>query len=291
MKQKIVIRNMKEEELQMVMGWAAKENWNPGKYDYKSYYSMDERGYLLLLVDDKPVGSISVVRYSETFSFMGLFIVLPEYRSKGLGKQLWEAALKYLESSNTIGLYAVPQQVSRYKNSGFKEYYSNNRWGRKLSEGKENTSTLKKDSSYPHVMFKNIIEYDKSVFKYDREKLLNCMLSMPQTFTVVSWEKEGGINGYGIIRPCETGFRIGPLYANDLDSAKSLCELLLAKIPGQSIIIDIPTPNIFGSMFAEYFNLEPISVANTVAMFKEQEPTQMEQSAVKCYGVTSLELG
>ena len=94
-----------------------------------------------------------------------------------------------------------------------------------------------------------------------------------------------------MVRPCEEGFRVGPVYADDFESATKLCRLLLAKIPGESIILDIPTTNTFGQMFAEYFNLTRISAADTVAMFKGEEPQKMIKNTSKCFAVASLELG
>ena len=89
MNEKITIRPIKnEEELKMIMGWAAKEGWNPGKYDYKSYFDLDNKGYLLLLVGNKPVGSIAAVTYPDECGSVGLFIVCSEYRRKGLGIQI-----------------------------------------------------------------------------------------------------------------------------------------------------------------------------------------------------------
>ncbi len=129
---KIIIRQADQQELKMIMNWAAQEGWNPGKYDYISYFSMGPNAYLLLCYDDKPVGSISLVQYSKELAFIGLFIIDPIYRSQGLGKMLWQEALKRLEYCATIGLYAVPAQVSRYCTAGFKEGYLNQRWSKKI---------------------------------------------------------------------------------------------------------------------------------------------------------------
>lgn len=285
---KIIIRQAEQKELKMIMSWAAREGWNPGKYDFISYFSLGANAYLLLCLDDKPVGSISLVQYSKEFAFIGLFIIDPAYRLQGWGKTLWNEALKRLEFCSSIGLYAVPAQVSRYRASDFKDSHSNRRWSKNSPLKTEDTSHLINTAKNPYLMFSKLCEYDRSVFKHSREKLLQSMLSLPQTCAFVSFNESGEVNGYGVVRPCESGFRIGPLYADDIESAQVLCRVLLAKVPGEKIILDSPVTNRFGITFAEYFGLEHVSSADTVAMFKGNQPESKEE---RCYGLASLEIG
>jgi len=288
-KPKITIRQMQEDELGMVMGWADEEGWNPGKYDYKAYYAIDKKGFLLLLLDNRPVGAISLVRYSHSFAFIGLFIVRPEFRKQGYGKQLWDVAMNRLAKSTSIGLYAVPQQVDRYKNSGFQNGHKNNRWNMAAS--------FSKDMHYLMINQKNIVkpykklvDYDKSLWGSSRKRFFDLLLMQTHVHAFVRFnELSGNVNGYGVIRPCSKGYRIGPLYADSLESAKELTESLLSKIPCESqVIFDIPTKNYFSNLFAEYFVLERIEDIDTQAMFKGEIHNQNED---KCYGVCSLEIG
>lgn len=286
----VTIHPMSQHDLKMVMKWAAQEGWNPGKYDHHSYYSMDPKGHFLLLVDNKPVGAISIVMYSQWFAFIGLFIVLPEHRSQGYGKKLWEHAMNYISETNTCGLYAVPQQVSRYQQSGFKEYYSNARWTRVSPEKPEDVTDLISETKDPSTILKKLCKYDGKVFGHDRKRFLKRMLELPQTCGFVSFNSVGKVNAYGIVRPCREGFRIGPLYAENFQSAQSICRILFAYVPGAKIIFDIPSTNAFGNMFAEYFDLEHLPISDTMAMFKGDDgPIENYQN--KCYATASLEFG
>ena len=49
---------------------------------------------------------MSAVAYGDGFGFIGLYIVKPEFRGKGLGMRLWEAGMAYLGDRN-IGLDGV----------------------------------------------------------------------------------------------------------------------------------------------------------------------------------------
>ena len=69
--------------------------------------------------DDVPVGCIAAVTYSSSYAFIGLFVVKPEHRGLGIGRRLWEHALKTLSGVECIGLEAADQMVGFYEKAGF----------------------------------------------------------------------------------------------------------------------------------------------------------------------------
>ena len=77
------------QEFFKLVEWADKEGWNPGPYDAEVYWATDPDGYYGYKVDGELVAGGSIVSYNGEFGFMGFFIVKPEYRSKGMGRQLW----------------------------------------------------------------------------------------------------------------------------------------------------------------------------------------------------------
>jgi len=113
------IRPANREELDMVIDWSAKEGWNPGLYDADAFYKTDPKGFFLGFLNDKPIASISAVSYNDKFGFLGLYIVIPEYRDKGYGIRIWNEGIRHLPTQN-IGLDGVVSQQENYKKSGFK---------------------------------------------------------------------------------------------------------------------------------------------------------------------------
>ena len=86
-------RTMTRQEIEIPIEWAAKEGWNPGLYDGESFHAADPDGFILGLLDDEPIASISAVKYGTSFGFIGFYIVKPEYRGKGYGIQTWKVLL------------------------------------------------------------------------------------------------------------------------------------------------------------------------------------------------------
>lgn len=63
----------------------------PGLHDADCYFSADPKGFLVGLLDDEPIATISVIKYDDAFGFLGFYIVKPEYQGQGYGLQLWQA--------------------------------------------------------------------------------------------------------------------------------------------------------------------------------------------------------
>ncbi len=126
-KQTYLMRKMMEEEVDIAIDWAANEGWNPGLYDSRCFYDTDPDGFFIAFLDNEPVGCISAVSYSNSFGFIGLYIVRPEFRKKGYGKRLWTVALEYLRDRN-VGLDGVPAQQQNYEKWGFRLAYRNIRY-------------------------------------------------------------------------------------------------------------------------------------------------------------------
>ena len=80
----LTIRAMTRADLDAAIDWAAAEGWNPGLDDAECFYAADPAGFLMGFAGDAPVASISVVRYGDTFGFLGLYIVRPESAWTGL---------------------------------------------------------------------------------------------------------------------------------------------------------------------------------------------------------------
>ena len=68
-----------------------------------------------------PVSCIAAVTYNPDCAFIGLFVVKPEHRGKGIGRRLWQHALKTLSGVQCIGLEAAVQMVGFYERAGFQK--------------------------------------------------------------------------------------------------------------------------------------------------------------------------
>jgi len=98
--------------------------------------------------------------------------------------------------------------------------------------------------------------------------------------------RDGNLAGYGVIRRCRIGHKIGPLFAEGRDEAETLFAALTAHAAGEPVYLDVPEPNRPGVTMAQYLGMKP--VFETARMYKGVVPG-LRMDGI--FGVTSLELG
>jgi hypothetical protein len=83
------IRPMRRDELDVLVGWAADEGWNPGRTDADIFWGTDPNGFIAAELDGELIGGGSIVDHGGSYGFMGFFIIRPDKRGHGLGGELW----------------------------------------------------------------------------------------------------------------------------------------------------------------------------------------------------------
>lgn len=276
------IRQISREELAIPVEWAAKEGWNPGLHDIEAFYATDPQGFFMGFLDGEPISSLSAVAYDDTFGFLGFYIVKPEYRDKGYGWQLWQEALKHLPIQN-IGLDGVLAQQENYKNSGFQLAYKNIRFEGK---GIKDHGKWENISSLSEIPFEQIKNFDHQIFPAKRSAFLTNWIQQPDSLAV-GYIKNDELEGYGVVRKCRTGYKVGPLFANSYETADTLFNRMRVFIgENEFIYLDTPETNKNAVELVNKYQMKPMF--ETARMYTKEQPNV---PTGKIYGVTSFELG
>jgi hypothetical protein len=273
------IRVMSRSELELAIGWARDEGWNPGLHDASPFHAADPEGFLVGVLDGKPISSISVVRYGETFGFLGFYIVIPEERGGGYGFRLWQAGMARL-SGRLVGLDGVPGQQDNYRRSGFELAYRNIRYGGTAPAGR--VGGLREARTVP---FEQLLTLDARLFPAPRPGFLAGWISLPESQALAALD-DGELRGFGVRRRCGSGHKIGPLYASTRAIAEQLFDGLCEGIAGEPIFLDVPEPNSDAVAMAEGRGLGP--AFDTARMYTGPAPAI---ELARLYGVTTFELG
>jgi GNAT superfamily N-acetyltransferase len=275
------IRTLSFNEFQLVVEWAVAERWNIGPCDAGIFHATDPQGFFGAFVGDELAGAISAVAYSADFGFIGFFIVKPAYRGHMLGPALGIKAFDYLGARN-IGVDGVEAKEKHYESHGFKLAYNNIRF-EGMADDKARLDGLVDAADIP---FDELVAYDRRFFPADRKSFLSLWINQPEGFSVAA-HGPGGISGFGTIRRCRKGYKIGPLFADDPETAENIFVSLTAKIPmGEYFYLDVPEVNHSANAMAQRHKLRP--VFKTARMYNRQIPNLPMENI---YGVTSFELG
>jgi len=277
----LVVRPASRCEVDLVLEWAAQEGWNPGVSDAECFHVTDPEGFLLALRDGEPVASISVVRYGGDFGFFGLYIVRSDLRGQGYGYRLWRAGMERLEG-RTVGLDGVVAQQDNYRHSGFSLAHRNIRYGGESSiEGPQDARIRTVEGE----LLDAVLAYDRAFFPAPRASFLRCWLD-PNRHQARAFVEAGAVRGYGVLRRCRTGFKVGPIFAETDEGAEALFRSLAAEASGEPVFLDVPEPNPAARVLAARHGLAP--VFETARMYRGPDP---ELPLSHTFGITTLELG
>jgi GNAT superfamily N-acetyltransferase len=277
----LAIRTMRADEIALALDWAAAEGWNPGLADAACFAAPDPDGFLIGEHEGSPAATVSCVNYDAQFAFLGFYIVRPDLRGRGFGLQIWKAAIAHA-GSRVIGLDGVVAQQANYRKSGFQFAYPNVRYGGTVTAvGPPRADVV----ALTEVPFAAIAADDASVFPARRAGFLRAWITAPGHIGCARM-REGRLAGWGVIRPCRKGHKIGPLVADDRATAETVLAALLARAGGGEIFLDVPGINADAIAMAQDLGLAP--VFETARMYTGAIPPLRLD---RVFGVTSFELG
>ena len=211
------IRKARYDEMGFIMSMAQNEGWNPGIYDCDSFYNADPDGFFVGVLGDELIAAISAVSYGQDYAFMGLYIVKEEYRGQGYGIEIWKHAINHLKGYN-IGLDGVVERQSDYVKYGFQIAYRNVRYqGLSSKQNIDNNNIVELGGVNIH----ELLSYDQEVFSVLREDFLRSWINQKESLSLIFIEDKK-IKGYGMIRKCFQGYKIGPLFADNSEIANDL---------------------------------------------------------------------
>lgn len=274
------VRTATRSELDVIVGWAAREGWNPGPGDAACFHAADPEGFLIGLLDGEPVTAISAVSYGQSFGFLGFYLCVPEHRGKGYGIKTWEAALARLEKVRTIGLDGVVAQQDNYAKSGFVLEHRNIRFGGAPVAAASDAGVRTLTAGDRH----SVDAMDLACFGYGRPAFLDAWLNA-EGHRAIGCFQGARLDGYAVTRPCREGTKIGPLFAVSPEIADRLFDAAAhgAQAP---VFLDVPELNKPAVALAERKGLSP--VFETARMYLGPKPLL---PLGEVFGITSFELG
>jgi len=279
------IRNMRREELDTLVGWSKVEGWNPGLSDADIFWETEPEAFIAAELDGEFVGGGSIASYNGQFGYMGFFIMRADLRNEGLGSILWHERLKRLihrlHKPATIGMDGVFDMQHYYAKGGFEFAERDLRFEATGHAAPLHSSVVKLDQ----LVFEDILAYDRRHFPAERSRFLDLWIKQAgaSAFGAVV---EGKLSGFGVMRPCHTGYKIGPLFADNPDIAENLLMALIAQAPGESIFLDVPESN--RPAIAMVQQLDMVEVFGCAKMYFGPKP---DLPGDEIFGVTSFEFG
>lgn len=271
--------------LKILIDWAKDEGWNPGEYDADVFWAADPDGFYGYFYQKKLIAGGAIVSYNRKFGFMGLFIVHSDFRGLGIGTKLWHQRLEKLKSrllpNASIGMDGVVALQPFYQKGGFKFAFKDKRYeklGQKFPTHPNISPIQTKD-------FDKIATYDFRCFGFSRQNFLKKWIFLTESISF-QFSENNSLRGFCVLRKVDSGYKIGPLFADDCETAESLYKACLNVVPNKPVFLDIPLINMDAQKLVEKHNAK--FVFECGRMYHGKAP---ENPWNKIFGITTFELG
>ena len=234
------LRIMKMADIPAGMRLKEIAGWNQSAEDWKRFLEASPEGCFAAEEDGRVCGTATTISFENRFAWVGMVLVDPEYRSRGIGTRLLERAIEHLDDLKipAIKLDATPQGKPLYEKLGFVSEYEIERWTlkRSASQAAKASGPGTRDLLSPELL-ESICKADQEIFGADRSFLLESLHEDAPDFTAGIWNA-GVIEGYAFGRRGSFADQLGPWMARDVSTARRLLEAFLAHSTREIQVVD-----------------------------------------------------
>lgn len=282
------VRPLTRDELDVVLSWAVDAGWNPGLHDADALWAADPDALWGVEVDGMLVGAGATVRRGSRAGGVGLLLVEPSHRSRGIGSLtfpfLVDGALSRLEAGAGLVLDCPESYQDFCERFGFVPVRRVARSTAVATLGRRGpyTGQLRALAQLP---FDRVVAYDAKFSGGERPDFLRAWMTPKGGLGLGAYEA-GWLIGMAILRPAHDGYRIGPFYAESRDIAEDLFVALSGTVVGQKLVLDVPLedPDIVAFASSKGFTLAAQAVHMQLGQVVEGPREQV-------YGESTLEYG
>ena len=234
----ITVREMTAEDIPAGMRLKTLAGWNQVEADWRLFLDASPGGCFVTTDDQQVIGTVTTMSYGTRFGtrlgWIGMLLVDPDHRRKGIGTRLMRRAMQHLEACTTMGLDATPLGRPLYERLGFRPVADLQR--------------MVLDSAPPPGAPQHGIvplgqpadwALDRRAFGADRQDLLGALQARTPA---LAWQRTHSdrMQGYCLGRRGTTYTQIGPLVAKQVEDAVALCQAALRACAGEPVLLDVP---------------------------------------------------
>ena len=251
--------------------------WNQTIRDWQRFLALQPDGCFLAEWDGSPAGTATTICYGTDLAWIGMVLVHPDYRGRGIGTALLQHCIDFLRQRQVrcIKLDATPQGQPLYTSLGFCMEWPLSRWesaakdapgasaptsapdapsehplplggGEGRGEGVVRSATSSRDHGRVRPLensdWEIVTQLDAQTFGVARLRLLE-ELAKQSACVLVHESSHGQVTGFGMFRPGSRAAYLGPVVAVKLSMATELITTLMNESPSQNVFWDIPDDN------------------------------------------------
>jgi len=213
--------------------------WNQTAGDWNRFLDASPEGCFVAEENGLVCGTATTISYQNRFAWIGMVLVDPEHRKRGIGTQLLKKTIEHLDQQKipTMKLDATPQGRPLYEKLGFVDEYEIERWTLKRSSCADTSTAKSSFAPLTKAQLELIFRMDRQVFGADRSFLLRSLHDETPQLTIGD-RRNGRPDGYAFGRRGSFADHLGPWMANSRESAESLLKEFLAHSSRETLVVD-----------------------------------------------------
>ena len=267
------VRTMTPADLTFADSLRAATGWNQTRDDWRRFIAHAPGGCFVAEWNGVPAGTATATLYGPNLAWIGMVLVHPDFRRRGIGRALLKNCVGHLQGRGVrcIKLDATPLGKELYDGLGFRDEWTLTRWvgtssgpGVPPASGVSGSRTRRgqdgRDGSRAGCAMTGenppspalrpwrdadaefVDPLDAAAFGVSRRRLLETLAPQSRCALVLESAAQGPA-GYGLLRPGSQADYLGPVAAETPGDGLRLLEDLAARSDGRRFIVDTPDLN------------------------------------------------
>jgi len=229
------IRLLFESDIPAAMKLKEAAGWNQTEADWRRLLRLEPEGCFAAIENDRLVGTTTTTTYGDELAWIGMVLVDPQQRRRGIATKLMETALGYLAAKVVvIKLDATSEGEPVYEKFGFRTESLVQRWRASI----KSQPTAREETA---IDLKALLALDKQAFGADRSQLIKHLIVDSRISPVLVKDESGSLNGYALARAGTKAGYIGPVVARDTARVENLFDRVVGELSGTNVYIDFST--------------------------------------------------
>ena len=256
---RIILRRMTEGDLPAADELRRLARWNQTAEEWRRLLSLEPEGCFVALQQGNVIGTVTTTIYGQALAWIGMMLVHPDHRGRGIGTGLMRQALEYLRDRGVkcVKLDATPAGHPLYEKLGFVSESALTRCQRPANGQSVSADSAAIGTRSPgEADWPALEEIDGAAFGVCRLRLLRSLAT--ESRAVVVWPAKDQVIGWGMLRPGTNADYLGPLACADLHGSWPLMTALLRVAGDRSVIWDVPDANEMARTAARQLGFAPL---------------------------------
>jgi len=230
---------LRPDELPFAQALVAEAGWNQTADDWRAFLALGK--VLAIRAGGEVVATAATLPYGGRFAWISMVLVTKRFQRRGLATRLLRQCVADIQAAGLVPvLDATPAGREVYRGLGFQDTWSFQRYVRDGASAAGERNSVPQGLAIAPITgaeWPDVCAYDAAIFGADRSALLARLRGRAPAVERIA-RRNGRIAGFVLGRDGRVATQVGPLIAEDDETARALLAEALGAVTGR-VFIDV----------------------------------------------------